>query len=34
MGHASPALTLNVYSHLFVDNDDAAAIAIDEALSK
>ena len=34
LGHASPALTLNVYSHLFVNNDEEAAKAIDAALSK
>ncbi|MEQ9642503.1 MAG: site-specific integrase [Alphaproteobacteria bacterium] len=32
LGHASPALTLSVYSHLFVNNDDAAARAIDAVL--
>jgi len=26
--------TLNVYSHLFTNNDDAAAAAIDDALTK
>lgn len=34
LGHASPSLTLNVYSHLFVNNDDRAAAAIEAALSK
>ena len=34
LGHASPALTLGVYSHLFKNNDDAAATAIDDALAK
>lgn len=32
LGHASPALTLNVYSHLFENRDDRAAAAIDAAL--
>ena len=32
LGHASPALTLGVYSHLFKNNDDKAAAAIDAAL--
>jgi integrase len=32
LGHASPALTLNVYAHLFTDRDDEAAAAIDAAL--
>lgn len=31
LGHASPALTLNVYSHLFKNSDTAAADAIDPA---
>ncbi len=30
LGHASPALTLNVYSHLFVSKDSEAAAAIDK----
>jgi integrase len=34
LGHASPALTLGVYSHLFKNNDEAAAAAIDDALTK
>ena len=34
LGHASPALTLSVYSHLFVNNDEKAAAAIDAALEK
>jgi integrase len=33
LGHASPALTLSVYSHLFTTNDDKAAAAIDAARS-
>jgi integrase len=32
LGHASPALTLSVYSHLFTNTDDKAAAAIDAAL--
>jgi integrase len=32
LGHASPALTLNVYSHMFQNSDDRAAAAIDAAL--
>lgn len=32
LGHASPALTLNVYSHLFRDDDSGAAAAIEAAL--
>lgn len=31
IGHASPALTLSIYSHMFEDKDDAAAAAIDAA---
>lgn len=34
LGHASPALTLSVYSHLFTNTDDKAAAAIDAALGK
>ena len=34
LGHASPALTLSVYSHLFTNTDDQAAAVIDAALSK
>ncbi len=30
LGHASPAVTLAVYSHLFQDTDDRAAAAIDD----
>ena len=33
LGHASPALTLGVYSHLFAKNDDEAAAAIEAALA-
>lgn len=33
LGHASPALTLNVYGHLFKNHDDGAAAAIDDVLS-
>jgi integrase len=32
LGHASPALTLNVYGHLFTNTDDKAAAAIDAAV--
>lgn len=31
LGHGSPAVTLNVYGHLFEKTDEAAAAAIDEA---
>ncbi len=34
LGHASPALTLSTYSHLFENKDDQAAAAIDAALGK
>jgi integrase len=34
LGHASPALTLSTYSHLFTNTDDQAAKVIDAALSK
>lgn len=34
LGHASPALTLSVYSHLFSNNDAKAAAAIEVALTK
>jgi len=34
LGHASPTVTLNVYGHLFVNTDDAAASAIDRALGE
>jgi integrase len=30
LGHASPALTLSVYGHLFVSKDSEAAAAIDK----
>ena len=33
LGHASPNITLAVYSHLFSVDDRAAALAIDRALS-
>jgi integrase len=32
LGHASPAITLNVYAHLFRNDDGKAAAAIDAAL--
>ena len=34
LGHASPALTLGVYSHLFTDSDEKAAAAIDAAFAQ
>ena len=34
LGHSGPSITLNVYAHLFRDNDARAATAINEALSK
>jgi integrase len=34
LGHASPALTLSVYGHLFENNDAKAAAAIDAALAR
>lgn len=34
LGHASPALTLSVYSHLFSTDDHKAAAAIDAALGQ
>ncbi len=34
LGHASPALTLSTYSHLFKNSDHQAAQAIDAALAK
>ena len=34
LGHASPALTLSVYSHLFRNSNHEAAAAIDAALSQ
>jgi integrase len=33
LGHADVALTLNVYSHVLPDMGDAAASAMEEALS-
>jgi integrase len=32
LGHSSPAVTLNVYGHLFTNKDDVAATAIEAAL--
>lgn len=32
LGHASPALTLNIYAHLFNNKDDEAAAAIDAVM--
>jgi integrase len=34
LGHGSPAISLGVYAHLFNRTDDAAALAIERALSK
>ncbi len=34
LGHANPAITLKVYSHLFGDTDAKAAEAIDKALTR
>jgi len=34
LGHASPALTLSTYSHLFKNSDHQAAAAIDAALAQ
>ena len=34
LGHASPALTLGIYSHLFENKDDQAAEAIDALLGQ
>jgi integrase len=34
LGHSGPSITLNVYAHLFRDNDARAATAINEALAK
>jgi integrase len=33
LGHASPAITLKVYAHLFQERDSKAADAINKALS-
>ena len=33
LGYGSPTITLSVYAHLFSRNDEAAAKAIDVALS-
>jgi integrase len=34
LGHSSPKITLGVYAHLFSNNDERAAQAINEALAK
>jgi integrase len=34
LGHANPAITLKVYSHMFATSDAAAAAAIDKALGQ
>jgi len=33
LGHASPAITLKIYAHLFRKDDGKAVAAINEALS-
>ena len=33
-GHSSPKITLGVYAHLFSNNDERAAQAVNEALAK
>jgi integrase len=32
LGHASPTVTLRIYAHLFNQDDEAAAVAIDAVL--
>ena len=32
LGHSSPVITLSAYAHLFVDEDDGAAAAIEKVL--
>jgi integrase len=34
LGHANPTVTLNIYSHLFENKDDAAAAAIEAAMRR
>jgi len=34
LGHASPAVTMTVYAHMFRQSDDKAARAIDAALAE
>jgi integrase len=34
LGHATPTITLNVYSHLFATTDTRAAAAIDSILGR
>ena len=33
LGHASPAITMDIYSHVLPDMQEKAALAIDEALA-
>jgi hypothetical protein len=33
MGHSSPAITLNVYAHLWPDADDRARLAVEAAFA-
>ena len=33
LGHASPAITMDIYSHVLLDMQEKAALAIDEALA-
>ena len=33
LGHASPAITLSIYAHMFASNDRKAADAIDASLA-
>ena len=33
LGHASPAITMDIYSHVLPDMQEKAALAIDAALS-
>jgi integrase len=34
LGHSNPTITLRIYAHLFRENDDKAAEAINEALAR
>src|SRR5262249_19834977 len=34
LGHSNPTITLRIYAHLFRENDDKAAQAINEALAR
>jgi integrase len=33
LGHADPSITLNVYTHMFRQDDSKAAVAIDAAFA-